>query len=126
MTYVNHFPFSADRRRRRSASKPEALELWLTAVAARSGAEAVVLADGDGFLVAGSADGEQAEELAALAPLVHADGNVQIGDLEPRPLTVRPIEFEGEELYHCAAAARNPSQVDAVEASAAVNRILAA
>lgn len=57
-----------DRRARRSERRDEALDLALDAAARRADARAAVLADADGFLVAGAGDGDH-HLLAALAAL---------------------------------------------------------
>ena len=59
-----------ERRRKRSSFSGLALHYWLAAVARRKHLWGLVLADSAGLLVAASMKGEEAEEVAALAPLL--------------------------------------------------------
>ncbi len=59
-----------ERRRKRSNYKALALRYYLASVARRHRVVAMVIADAAGLLVAGSLTGPEAEELAAVAPLL--------------------------------------------------------
>ena len=108
-----------ERRQRRSIVRDEALSLVLAAEAARSGAQAVVLADLDGLLVAGAGDTIDHDALAALAAVAH----------DPRPyadvarsatvlpLRVAPIRVRDASLL-CASLGHGFVDPRAVEAAA--------
>lgn len=91
-----------DRRVRRSDVPTEALELALSAAAALNDVQAIVLADADGWLMAGSDEGPDLAGWAAAAPFLAAAGS----DLSPAdiPEGVAVYSFEvGEETLHVGA-----------------------
>lgn len=93
-----------ERRRKRSSFTALALQYWLNAVAQRNKLMALVLADSAGLLVAASFRGPEAEELAALAPLVASPGR-QLAALEEAPslpMEIRPMSIDRASLYLCA------------------------
>ncbi len=72
---------SMERRRNRSEIMHEALGLYLQAAAERAGVKAIVVANEDGFLIAGSGSGFNHEWLAALAS-VCAEAEERKGSLK--------------------------------------------
>jgi hypothetical protein len=94
----------AERRRKRSSFAGLALQYWLAAVARRRKIAALVLADSAGLLVAASFRGPEAEELAALAPLMARSGSCD-GVLDrpvDLPFVVYPVRVDRSSLYLCA------------------------
>ncbi len=107
-----------ERRQRRSAHRTEALSLVLAAHAARANAETVVLADLDGFLVAGAGSAFDHNHLAALAalahePLTHGD---RLRGATSMPLRVVPIKVDDTALL-CASIGHGQLDVCAIEAA---------
>lgn len=108
-----------DRRRHRSSLPGEALSLVLEAEVTRSRADAVVLADLDGFLVAGAGASVDHQHVAAFAALAH-DPRTHSDRLRTAsfgPLRVTPIRVHGTSLL-CAAVGAASLDVSAVEAAA--------
>lgn len=108
-----------ERRQRRSEHRTEALSLVLSAEAARANAETVVLADLDGFLVAGAGSAFDHHHLAALAalahePLTHGD---RLRGATAMPLRVVPIKVEETSLL-CAFIGHGHVDARAIEAAA--------
>jgi len=93
-----------ERRRKRSSFTALALQYWLNAVAQRKKLMALVLADSAGLLVAASFRGPEAEELAALAPLLARPGQplAALEEAPSLPLEIRPMHIERASLYLCA------------------------
>ena len=108
-----------DRRVARSYFTDKALGAWLGAVTRRNGAEAMVVADDDGLLIGGNIEGEEAEELAAVAAGSPGD------EFHGRPLTVRRHAWQGETLYIAALGDRAAANAGIDEARTGVDRILA-
>ena len=116
-----------DRRTNRSNVPGEALSLALAAAATRAGAHAAVIADEDGFLLAGAGNGFDHDWIAAFAPVLsdltpaHQEGLLEI--TRGNPLHSTPIRVNGARLYF-AAVGGSPGDIGRVEAAA--DRILAA
>jgi hypothetical protein len=115
-----------ERRRKRSSFAGLALQYWLSAVARKKKMMALVLADSAGLLVASSFNGPEAEELAALAPLLARAGE-EGAPLESKPdvpLTIRPMQFYRDSMYLCAVGNRRRGNDTLNEAAEGVDRIL--
>lgn len=116
-----------NRRRKRSNYTALSLQYWLAAVARRTRTFALVLADTAGLLIASTLHGPEAEELAALAPLL-ARGHTSTASVSARygvPVSVNPITVDGMPMLLCAVGedeTREPAMVQAVDG---VSRILA-
>ncbi|MEQ9503952.1 MAG: hypothetical protein RIT81_44265 [Deltaproteobacteria bacterium] len=82
-----------ERRRQRSDSPSEASRLYLTALAARTNASTMVLADADGLLIAGVGEADH-EVLAALGR--DAAPAVQETSIEVRGIPLRLFSVGGE------------------------------
>lgn len=97
-----------DRRNQRSDSRREALSLQLQASARRAGAEAMVLADHDGRIIARSDRATAADELAAFTPFLAKPklwfGEVRVGG-RARRVAVTPIKLGAKTAYLCAVGA---------------------
>ena len=126
----------AERRRRRSDDPLVALHYQLTSTRARSGLDAVVLADFSGVVVAGAGSWAACEELAAYAPLL-ADGAVMTAavtsrvDLLRRDALVVHVTVAGQDVLLCGRPRRDEKKPEgaarALDAAAAgVTRILTA
>jgi len=65
---------------------------------------AIVLADSAGLLVAASFQGPEAEELAALSPLLARSGQpgAALEALPALPMEIRPMQVDQASLYLCA------------------------
>jgi len=93
-----------ERRRKRSSFWGLALQYWLGAVSRRTKLVGLVLADSAGLLVASSLRGPEAEELAAMAPLVARPRETA----SPRlPMSVKRITIDRSQLYLCAVGGSN-------------------
>lgn len=90
-----------ERRKQRSSSAADALELALSSAAQEGSLDLVLVADDFGMLVASSQTGLDLEMLAAVAPIVsrgRARASVKRnGDL--RGLGVKAVKVLGETLY---------------------------
>lgn len=117
-----------ERRRCRSNSAAEALELALTGAAQRGKLDVVLLADDTGMLVANSRTDLDLSMLAAVTPIVgrgratprvHRDG-------ERRDMSVHPLELAGELFYVAAIGGDHKTRQRELRGSAAATqRILA-
>jgi len=116
-----------ERRTNRSHVPGEALSLALAAATTREGAHAAVLADADGFLLAGAGLGVDHEWIAALAPAVAELSPIHRERLLERshgkPLHVAPITVQGSRMF---LASLGASLSDVARVEAAAHRILAA
>lgn len=114
-----------DRRTNRSHHPGQALTLALAATAERTGARAAVLADEDGFLVAGAGEGIELDWIAAFAPAtsdLSAARRERLRELtQGNPLHVAPIRVEGARLFF-ASVGGSLSELGHIEAAA--DRIL--
>lgn len=115
-----------ERRRKRSSFAGLALQYWFRAVASRKRLMALVLADSAGLLVASSFQGPEAEELAALAPLLARPGQPGAAlESAPRvPLEIRPMQIDRTSLYLCAVGDRRRTEDGLRLAEGGVHRIL--
>jgi len=116
-----------ERRTKRSTFTSWALRYYLASVARRNQVVAMVVADTAGLLVAGSMRGPEAEELAAVTPLLMreaSDGRtlVQRHDL---PMSIERVPVEGESVYLCAVGDTSRCSSSLDEARKGVERILA-
>ena len=107
---MNLYPF-AERRVRRSAQTLTALTLQLEYVYEKEGLRAFALGDENGMIVASAGDPQEAEILAAYAPLLsrsvdhtyrqqilsRVEGHLP--QITPETLHVRAFEADGETLY---------------------------
>lgn len=115
-----------ERRRKRSSYFSLALQYWLSAVAQRKRQMAMVLADSAGLLVASSFKGPEAEELAAMAPLLSAPGgpDAPLTDAPRLPYQVHRMAIDRTSLFLCAVGDR-PGRDEALRlAESGVRRIL--
>lgn len=116
-----------DRRTNRSHIPGEALSLALAAATTREGAHAAVLADEDGFLLAGVGLGIDHEWIAALAPAVAELSPIHRERLLERShgkqLHVAPITVQGSRMF---LASLGACLTDVARVEAAAGRILAA
>lgn len=116
-----------DRRRKRSTYTALSLHYWLAAMAERTPAFAFVLADPTGLLVASSIRGPEAEELAAVAPiLARADSSgLQAARRYGVPMCIEEIEIDGMRMYLCAVGERDACSLALPQAAVGISRILA-
>ena len=117
-----------ERRKQRSDSAAEAIELALAHAAHRADLDAVLVADEEGLLVAASPCSVDLETLAAVTPLVgrgQAMAQVRRAGV-PRGLTVEPVEVASELLYVAALGGKREARKrEAIAGAAATRRILA-
>jgi len=117
----------SERRRKRSSFAGLALQYWLNAVAQRKRLMAIVLADSAGLVVASSFKGPEAEELAALAPLLARSGErdaVLEASIPDLPLKIEPMKIDRTALYLCAVGAPDRMGTGLRLAKGGVQRIL--
>jgi hypothetical protein len=116
-----------ERRRKRSSFSGLALQYWLAAIAQRDRLFALVVADSAGLLVAASMKGPEAEELAAIAPLlVRPMSDGPSGSDHPRvPMVIRKMRLDQASLFLCAVGNQEKSQTSLRMAEDGVRRILA-
>jgi hypothetical protein len=120
---------SLERRKQRSADPLVALHYQLAQSKSHSAAEAIVLADTAGVVVAGAGSWIVCEELAAYAPLFSRDGNADFG-LPARVASlraeceVREMTAGGQPMLLCAMGKSAARSRAADLASAGVVRIL--
>lgn len=116
----------AERRRKRSNFAGLALQYWLSSVARQQGIFGLVLADSAGLLVASSLRGPEAEELAAIAPLLAADGDRGESTFQPEdlPIVVHRTEVDRSQLFLCAVGDSERVQQGMSTAAGGVQRIL--
>ena len=115
-----------ERRRRRSSFAGLALQYLFKAIARRQGLEGLVLADTAGLVVATNLPDADAEEVAALAPLMVRSAGLEYDWYWGAPLVIEQIEVDGYPFYLCALGANLQAVQGAHEAAGAVDRILAA
>lgn len=120
-----------ERRQRRSSKAAEALRLQLDASLRDAECKAMVLADGEGLLVAAAGEGMPHEEIAVYAAMVGAKVENFEGTLysKDRHWSVRIRRFSafGDHLFLCAVGGGGESRADNVQRSVGgVARILAA
>lgn len=117
---------SSERRRKRSNFAGLALKYLFNSIVSRQGLEALVLADAAGLVVASSKRDDDAEEVAALAPLMARSTGLQHDWYWGAPMTMQEVEIDQDIFYLCALG-DNGSALDAArEAAGGVDRILAA
>jgi hypothetical protein len=125
-------PSPPDRRQRRSDDPVTALHYQLSSTRRDVGAEAVVLVDDSGCMLAGAGAWPVCEELAAYAPLF-ADSSVafrpavstRLASLSAEVETLS-FEVEGQLVVLSARGSRSPRQEALARAVDGVRRILAA
>ena len=115
-----------ERRRKRSSFAGLALQYLFNAIARRQGLQGIVLADTSGLVVATNVKMADAEEVAAMAPLMVKSAGLEYDWYWGAPLVIRQVEVEGEPFYLCALGANMPAMQGASEAAGALDRILAA
>ena len=116
---------TTERRRHRSEVIPEAVSLYLEALAARSQASALALANEDGLLVAGTRGDYDLEGLAGLgASSVMRSMGEELFDAVGRGQDVyaHEVTIRGETFFLTSVGRRIPKVCDAVHA---LDRILA-
>jgi hypothetical protein len=93
-----------ERRRKRSTFTSLSLQYWLYAIAQRKHLFALVLADSAGLLVAASIPGPEAEELAAIAPLLGRNNKSEIILTENSevPVVIHKLTLGSSPLLLCA------------------------
>jgi hypothetical protein len=115
-----------ERRLHRSHDADRALRRWLAAVTGRTRVAGLVLADGEGLVIAASLSRRHAEELAALAPLLvrrNAAGRRPL-DLFEMPISVAEVELGWDTLLLCAVGEVDCREAALEEAAAGVRRIV--
>ncbi|MBK6849181.1 MAG: hypothetical protein IPG96_17165 [Proteobacteria bacterium] len=117
-----------ERRRKRSNYRGLSLHYWLAAVAARTRALAFVLADPSGLLIASSLRGPEAEELAAIVPLLHRDATAALMEVKWRqmPIQVDQLTIDGSPVLLCVVGDRPACHGALEQAAGGVERILVA
>ncbi len=115
-----------ERRRKRSSFAGLALQYLFNAIARRQGLQGIVLADTAGLVVATNLQKGDAEEVAAMAPLMARSAGLEYDWYWGSPLVMRQVEIDGYPFYLCALGANMPAIQGAREAAGAVDRILAA
>lgn len=115
-----------ERRRKRSSYTCLSLQYWLNAVAQRKRLMALVLADSAGLLVASSFRGPEAEELAAMAPLLANPGHptAPLDSVPEMPLAIKPMCIDRTSLFLCAVGEQHRSKEGLNLAAGGVQRIL--
>ena len=111
-----------ERRRKRSGFTALALKYWFSAVAQRTRVFGLVLADSAGLLVASNLPKPEAEELAAVAPLLQRPTTVP-SQVEV-PMTIKPVMIGRTQLFLCVIGARDTRTSGASLAETGVHRIL--
>ena len=115
-----------ERRRKRSSFAGLALHYLFNSIVRRQGLEAMVLADTSGLVVASSQKMADAEEVAALAPLMARSAGLQYDWYWGAPLVMHQLDFGKDTFYLCALGTNTLAAEGAREAAGAVDRILAA
>ncbi len=115
-----------ERRRKRSSYSRLALQYWLSSVASQQRLFALVLADAAGLLVASSLGGPEAEELAAVAPLLARPNEAGRCPAERPdiPVLIQKLSFDEASLFLCAVGDRQRSRRSLKLAEGGVRRIL--
>ena len=119
----------AERRRKRSSFAGLSLQYWLNAVAQQKRLFALVLADSAGLLIGASMTGPEAEELAAVAPLLARPNNAECNPMPERnkiPVVVQPMRLDHASLFLCAVGDRERGKEGIRLAASGVRRILTA
>lgn len=118
---------NTERRRKRSSYYGLSLKYWLSSIASQQRLFALVLADTGGLLVASSLVGPEAEELAAVAPLLARpdETGASLSARRDVPVVVHKVLLEGSSLYLCAVGGKQQSQRSVRLAEGGVRRILA-
>lgn len=117
-----------DRRRRRSLDPLVALHYQLSSARKEGAIDTIVVADGEGVVVAGAGSWASCEELAAFAPLI-ARGEAMLGH---ERVTVRSVDVGGDHVLLCTRAAQATEELGEVRqaaierAAVGVSRILQA
>ncbi|MCS6797922.1 MAG: hypothetical protein NZ898_05255 [Myxococcota bacterium] len=122
MTYL------VDRRKRRSNDRNAAVRYQLEYARERGGIEALVLADGDGLLLAASGEPAVCAELGAVAPLLgHSLFRMPMPPmLRGADVAVRRLDIYGQPLFLAAVGGGVARDVWLARSAAGVRRILAA
>jgi hypothetical protein len=122
---ITGWPFE-DRRLRRSGERSVALRYQLEHSRERGGLEAMVLADVDGLVIAGSGDRAICAELAAVAPLTAR--SIWMMPLPPllvgAEVDIRRLSVYGQQLFMCCVGGGPAREVLFRNAIAGVERIL--
>lgn len=117
-----------ERRKQRSTSAAEALELALNRAADRGSLDAVLIADDLGMIVAHSDTRLDLAMVAAVTPIVgrgRASATVKRAG-QPRALTVRPLHLQDETFYVAALGGNfGDRNREVASSAAATKRILA-
>jgi hypothetical protein len=115
-----------ERRRKRSSYSGLALQYWLSSVANQQQLFALILADAAGLLVASSLRGPEAEELAAVAPLLARpdESGLNVAERGNVPVVVHKVLFEQSSFFLCAVGERQKSRRSVRLAEGGVRRIL--
>ena len=113
---------TSERRVRRSDDRRRALKYQLEALAAGAGVAELVLADGDGLVLASAGDPLACEQIAAWAPLI--DGEAKRIPDELRGVVIHDIALDEGELLLCAAGATGAAAALFEAAERGVRRIL--
>ena len=117
-----------ERRAQRSESKREALMLQLRTCATKAGADALVLADQQGRVIARSDRLAIAENLASFVPFFTENkatfGQIRVEGLT-RPVAIRPFRLGSSTAYLCAVGAdRQTIGGVFLQATAGIRRIM--
>jgi hypothetical protein len=111
-----------DRRRHRTDDPAEALRLQLDAVRRRAALDALVLADGDGLVIAHAGDRDGCAALAAAAPLVGRASGPRA--LVPADAGRRDVRAAGATLHLVGTGGRLGRDAALADAARGVARIL--
>ena len=111
-----------DRRARRSSKPQNALDYLMESIMERFGLLGLVLSDDQGLVVAASSPLVDAEEMAAVSPLLRRDLPVE----KPQgwPITVWPVKTRLGDLSLCAIGERTTVGAATLCAARSVRRIL--
>jgi hypothetical protein len=115
-----------ERRRKRSSYSSLALQYWLSSIASQQEVFALILADAAGLLVASSLRGPEAEELAAVAPLLARpdDSGLNVAERGDVPVVIHKVLFDQSSFFLCAVGDRGRSRRSVRLAEGGVRRIL--
>ena len=117
-----------ERRRKRSNFAGLALQYYLASVARRTRVVSLVVADSAGLLVASSMKGPEADELAAIAPLLmrsDEEGSCPV-DRHKLPLVIEKVPVDRSSLFVCAVGIQQRCADSVKQAKSGVRRILEA
>jgi len=116
-----------ERRRKRSSFAGLALQYWLNSIAQKKHLFALVVSDSAGLLIASSLHGPEAEELAAVAPLLARPGENGVQLEHPEiPVVIHKLQVDRSSLYLCAVGDRARGRESIRLAASGVRRILTA